>query len=74
MTTKQAALLAAVATAIQIVASPIPILSRLVTQGEWNTHAFLNMLFVLFFASIFLSPFLVFFRLRLLGQAPLGDS
>jgi hypothetical protein len=72
MTTKQAAFLAAVSTAIQIVASPIPIISGLVMQGEWNTRALPNVLFVLFFAAIFLSPLLVFFVCAYLGKPPLA--
>jgi len=72
MATKQAALLAALATAIQIVATPIPIISGLVMQGEWSTQASLNALSLLFFAAIFLSPLLVFFVCAYLGKPPLA--
>jgi hypothetical protein len=61
MTIKQAALLAAVGTAIDIVTPPISILSALMTHGAWNTRTVLSVLSGLLFGAIFLCPLLVFF-------------
>ncbi len=62
MTTRQAALLAAAGTALQIVTPPISTVSALVTLGaSFRANAVLNVLVTLLSGVIFLGPILVFF-------------
>ena len=73
MTTKQAALLAAVGTAVQIVTPATSTVSAILRYGAWyNLSLVLNLLFMLLQFVLLLGPLLAFFVCVYLDEPPLA--